>query len=116
MEYSAGGNGIRLTLNSYMAAAASALSRIAGWKGDKSAEERYQREAESIWRRMQTMLWRPELNFYRGIRVQEKTGTPGEMAEMDEITGYLPWYFELPFQFEGGCAGKAHGGGFFQAF
>lgn len=116
MEYSAGGNGIRLTLNSYMAAAASALSRIAGWKGDKSAEERYQREAESIWRRMQTMLWRPELNFYRGIRVQEKTGTPGEMAEMDEITGYLPWYFGLPFQFEGDAQVKRMGAAFSRLF
>lgn len=48
--------------------------------------------------------------------MQEKTGTPGEMAEMDEITGYLPWYFGLPFQFEGDAQVKRMGAAFSRLF
>lgn len=112
MEYSAGGSGLRLTLNSYMTAAAYALFHMAKWTGDHFAQEKYLEEAEQLWGRIQTLLWQPDLNFYRGIQAESRDADLGSFTEMDEISGYLPWYFALPHLFEGNTQAEKMGRSF----
>jgi len=103
MEFSASGTdesgnsrkGIRPTLNSYMYAAAKAISFFARKKGDEGLSQAYKQKALEYKESINSFLWRD--GFYRAIHFDD-----GEVAiyQRDhsprELIGYVPWMFGIP--------------------
>lgn len=92
MEFSAGGSGIRPTINSYMYGDALALCKLAKRLGKKSDEQFYRAKAQPIKSGMDTLLWDTEAEFYKTL-AEDKAY---ERASVRELIGYVPWYFNLP--------------------
>lgn len=90
MEFSAGGSGLRPTINSYMYGDALALSAIATRLGKVDEAELYAKKAEKIRTLVEEKLWDAESVFYK-TRTEE-----GELVPVREQIGYVPWYFNLP--------------------
>ena len=68
MEISIGGHGFRVTINSYMAAEAATLSKIAHWKNDNQAQA-LETEACRIKENMFKYLWDPKAEFLKVLSV-----------------------------------------------
>ncbi|HKJ67732.1 MAG TPA: glycosyl hydrolase family 65 protein, partial [bacterium] len=80
----------RPTINSYMYGNARALTRIARMAGRQDLAEHYEAKADSIKRLVQARLWNPSHQFFETLH------PGGELAEVREAIGYIPWYFNLP--------------------
>lgn len=92
MEKSISGSGYRPTLNSYMYGDAVAISRIAALAGNTLLEAEYAEKAKRQRQLVEEKLWNPQDRFYE---VLEKS--PEEKpANVRELLGYIPWYFDLP--------------------
>lgn len=93
--------GIRPTLNSYMAANALAISKIAKKSGEKYIEDKYFAEYARIKNLINNYLWDGE--FYKAIHSEniekEKHISVKEienpMMNVKELIGYIPWCFKL---------------------
>ena len=59
-----GGEGYRPSLNSYMAADAAAIARIAELAGDRATAETFARKADALRRKIQSDLWNGEKQFF----------------------------------------------------
>ena len=90
MEFSISGDGMRPTLNSYMAADTYALAHIAERVGDAESAEAYRIEADHIRDLINDRLWNPEIGMYGSL---SKDGTPQMVREQ---VGYIPWMYGLP--------------------
>ena len=92
MEVSIGGSGFRATINSYMYGDAAAISKIAALAGRKDVETEYQAKAGEIKRLVQTKLWDKDAQFFKVL----PEGKNKKLADVRELHGYTPWYFNLP--------------------
>ena len=103
-----GAEGYRPTLNSYLFADLSALSRTAALFGEEEKAANYQTQAYALKKRVQDELWDPEREFFfhqfafderDGIRAKTLTYESGPYAgdpHGRELLGYVPWQFNLP--------------------
>ena len=92
-ESISGGRGvknIRPTINSYMFANASALSKIAKLAGDAILAGVYGAKADTLSQLIQENLWNTESNFFETLKPN------GEFARVREAIGYIPWMVKLP--------------------
>lgn len=101
MEYSISGNGLRVTINSYMYANALYLGRLCRLLEDPEAE-RYVQKAEEIRERIDRFLWDGPDGFYKTVPMKDPDTAPDFSREdpdrnVREETGFIP------FQYEGLC-------------
>jgi hypothetical protein len=89
---SIGGNGLRATINSYMYGDAKAISRIAELAGKADLAAQYREKAARIKRLVQERLWDPEAQFFKVL----PRGEGARFADVRELYGFTPWYFNLP--------------------
>jgi hypothetical protein len=80
----------RPTINSYMYGNAQALAAMAHLNGDPSLAGKYESRAAEIKTLVQTQLWHADSLFFETLRA------PGELAQVREAIGFIPWYFNLP--------------------
>ncbi|MBB3186991.1 MGH1-like glycoside hydrolase domain-containing protein [Microbacter margulisiae] len=80
----------RPTINSYMYGNAKALSEIAALDDNQTDARFYQLKADTLKSLVQNLLWNKDSLFFETLR------KPGEMAQVREEIGFLPWYFNLP--------------------
>ncbi len=92
MEVSIGGSGYRATINSYMFAEATAIAKIAQARGDAAISNRFKQLASEIKERLQKQLWDNSSEFFKVL----PKGEGAKLAEVRELHGYTPWYFDLP--------------------
>lgn len=91
MEYSAGGSGLRPTINSYMYGDAIALAKLAKrLKKDKDVIL-WNEKASELKIKINTLLWDKNAQFYKTRNVDID-----EMVTVREQIGYVPWYFNIP--------------------
>ena len=96
-EMSIGGNGYRATINSYMFGDARAIAAIANLAGQPDTAKQFRDETARIKRLVQDDLWDAGAEFFK---VRKRQGRPGgplpPPANVRELYGYTPWYFNLP--------------------
>lgn len=91
MEISIGGSGYRPTINSYMAADAAAIAKIARLAGRNDLVHEYEDRASRLKTLLNSRLWDERASFYKTIpRGQDK------VVDVREEIGFVPWYFNLP--------------------
>ena len=114
MEYSASGNGLRPTINSYMYGDMAALQKLAKRLGKADEEAMWAEKASNLRKLINSKLWDEDAKFYKNIaEVTDKlhscdrynhsnpnpadtTGMEFKMADVREEIGYIPWYFNIP--------------------
>ena len=94
MENGIGGDGVRPTINSYMYGDAIALNKIADMINNSSASEKYKQKAEALRENVMEKLWNENEAFFETI------STSGKSVNVRELIGYVPWYFNLPYDEE----------------
>ena len=97
MEFSISGDGIRPTINSYMYADKAALSVLAGRAGDSSAAQRYREDAETLRGQINDLLWNDRIGMYGVI------SDDGEVQNVREQIGYIPWIYGIPTSGRDAC-------------
>ena len=97
MEYSISGDGLRPTINSYMAADTYALTRIAERMGDTEAADAYRAEADGLRDLINHKLWNQEIGMYGTLAGD---GTPQSVREQ---VGYIPWMYGLAAEGRDDC-------------
>jgi hypothetical protein len=80
----------RPTINSYMYGNAIALGKIAAMAGQKEKAAAWTSKADTLKKLVQQVLWNTTDTFFE---TQKQTG---ELANVREQIGYIPWYFNLP--------------------
>ena len=90
MEVSIGGSGYRATINSYMAAEAASIAKIAQLSQDLTAHE-YVKKSEQLTENMLRMLWDREAGFFKVLPRDENA----QLSDVQELHGYTPWCFNL---------------------
>jgi hypothetical protein len=91
MEMSIGGNGYRATINSYQYGDATAISRIATLAGQPGLAMQYREKATRLKRLVCERLWDQAAQFFKVLPMDQD-----RLAEVRELHGYTPWYFNLP--------------------
>jgi hypothetical protein len=84
----------RPPLNSYMYANATAISKVAELAGKKALAGEYAQRAARLKSLMHELMWDKTAKFFK-VRHPN-----GELADVREQIGFIPWYFDLP---EPGC-------------
>ena len=92
MELSIGGSGYRATINSYQYGDALAIARIAEAAGRPEIACEFRDKAATIRRLVQERLWDPRAQFFKVL----PRGDAAEQADVRELHGFTPWYFNLP--------------------
>lgn len=80
----------RPTINSYMYGNARAIAKIAGLIGIDSLQTVYNQRAEKLKQQVEQNLWNPQDAFFEVLHPN------GQLADVREEIGFIPWYFELP--------------------
>ena len=80
----------RPTLNSYMAANALAVAKVAALAGKESLAREYADKAARLKGLIHELLWDGQAQFFTARFPN------GELADVREEIGYIPWYFNLP--------------------
>ena len=91
MEYSAGGSGLRPTINSYMYGDAKALEKIANRLGIREDVSYFRGKTVALRQKINSVLWDEKAVFYKTLNVETNTLVP-----VRELIGYVPWYFNIP--------------------
>lgn len=91
MENGIGGDGIRTTINSYMYGDAMAIYNIAVMVGNTELANEYKAKADKLRTNVMTMLWNDKEEFFETINKN------GDSVNVRELIGYVPWYFNLPY-------------------
>ncbi|HEY3840806.1 MAG TPA: trehalase family glycosidase, partial [Bryobacteraceae bacterium] len=86
---------IRTSINSYMYGNARAIAAIAGLAGNAKLQAEYEAKAAGLRRLVEERLWNSQAQFFETVLED------GESANVRELIGYTPWYFELPEQGKG---------------
>ncbi len=97
MEFSISGDGLRPTINSYMAADTYALARIAERTGDTERARAYKTEADVLRGLINTHLWNPEIGMFGAV------SEDGARQNVREQVGYIPWMYGLADDGRDGC-------------
>jgi predicted GH43/DUF377 family glycosyl hydrolase len=92
MEVSIGGSGLRATINSYMYGDATAIAKIAEHFSQPVLTARFRAKAVEIKRLTQEKLWDKQALFFKVV----PRGEHAAPADVRELHGYTPWYFNLP--------------------
>ncbi len=92
MEVSIGKSGYRATINSYMYGDAAAIAEIAKLAGKGEIEKQYRQQAQKIKKLVQEKLWDGDAKFFKVL----PRGKDKALADVRELHGYVPWYFNLP--------------------
>ncbi len=92
MELSIGGSGYRTTINSYMYSEARGLARIAKMLGLYFEAKHYNDIADELKRKINTMLWDKDAEFFKTLTVQNNFN----FVDVREEIGFIPWYFNIP--------------------
>jgi hypothetical protein len=97
MEVAIGGTGKRPTLNSYMYADARAIAYIAGISGLPDVQSQYNKEAETLQKRVLEKLWDEQASFFKVIPTSDdpKVVSSDSLSSARELLGYVPWYVGL---------------------
>lgn len=90
-----GYKGIRPTINSYMYGDAQAIAALAVRQGLDSIAADYRARAAHIKKATQKLLWSDSLGFFGSVALDKNSGKP-PVLPVRELTGYVPWYFNLP--------------------
>jgi DUF1680 family protein len=85
----------RPPLNSYICADAVAISKVAELAGKKNIAAEYSQKAEKLKSLIHGLLWDQQAKFFK-VRHPN-----GELADVREEIGFIPWYFNIPVS---GCA------------
>ncbi|RVU05888.1 glycogen debranching protein [Novosphingobium umbonatum] len=89
-----GGHAFRPSINSYMAANATAISRIAGLAGDRITAAAYAQKAEAIKQSLLRALWSEKLqHFVDRYRSGNEHVQAWDQTPARELVGYLPWAY-----------------------
>jgi len=80
----------RPPLNSYMYANAVAISKVAQMAGRGAIAQEYALKAARLKSRVHALMWDQEAQFFKVRRPD------GELADVREEIGFIPWYFDLP--------------------
>jgi hypothetical protein len=80
---------IRPTINSYMAANARAIARIATLAGHADVADAFAAKAETLRKKMIDATWDPEAKFFK-VRFEK-----GGLSDAREEIGFIPWMFDL---------------------
>ncbi len=103
MEFSISGPGLRPTLNSYMAADATAIAAIGQMAGRPDVAEEFTAKGELLAKLINERLWDEQDQFYKTVPLESKD-TPvatWDFRRMDpnrnvrEQVGFIPWAFRL---------------------
>ncbi len=97
MEYAISGEGVRPTINCYMAADMQALAKIAARLKNTDEAEKYTAKAETLIRTINEKLWNEKIGMY-GVLSQK-----GEMQDVRELVGYIPWIYGFAEDGRDGC-------------
>ncbi|MHB8524047.1 MAG: MGH1-like glycoside hydrolase domain-containing protein [Limisphaerales bacterium] len=92
MEVSIGGSGLRPTINSYLFGDAMAIANIAELAGKAGLAETFRAKAARLKALVQTRLWDDRAKFFKVL----PRGEGRHLADVRELLGYVPWYFNLP--------------------
>lgn len=84
--------GYRATINSYQFGDAMAIARIAELAGKPELAGDYREKAAAIKRLVQEQLWDPGAQFFKVMPRGQGQG----LANVRELHGFTPWYFNLP--------------------
>ncbi|MGN6374913.1 MAG: MGH1-like glycoside hydrolase domain-containing protein [Sphingomonas sp.] len=91
-----GGDAFRPSINSYMAANARAISRIAALAGQRQLAAQFDATATALTARMDAALWNPKLrHFTDRYKVDNDQVHYWDFIRNRELVGYLPWMFDL---------------------
>ena len=90
MEVSVCGSGYRATINSYMAAEAKAIAKIAQMAGNPEKEIFAGKSAQILSNMLKT-LWDDEAGFFKVLSRKENSS----LCDARELHGYTPWCFNL---------------------
>lgn len=97
MEVAIGGTGYRATINSYMFADARAIAAIARLAGQDDVARSFDQEAARIKELVEQKLWDADAQFFK---MRPRPARPGDpeppLADVRELYGLTPWYFNLP--------------------
>lgn len=80
----------RPTINSYMYGNAVAIAAIARMAGKASVAAEFEKKARNLRALVEQKLWDREAVFFKSLL------DTGKLADVREIIGYTPWYFDLP--------------------
>ncbi|HYG22058.1 MAG TPA: glycosyl hydrolase family 65 protein [Verrucomicrobiae bacterium] len=80
---------VRPTINSYMAANARAISRIAQLANEPRIATEFESKSERLRAQILETLWNPDSEFFEVRRPD------GNLAEVREAIGFIPWMFNL---------------------
>lgn len=97
MEFSISGDGIRPTINSYMAADSYALARIAERIGAVDESKFYRDYGDTLARQINEVLWNGETSMFGVI------SDDGERRNVREQIGYIPWIYGIPRSDKDAC-------------
>lgn len=81
---------MRPTINSYMYGNALAISKMQKMAGNEEKARLFQLKADTMKQLIQKELWNAADTFF------ETKKQTGELANVREAIGYIPWYFNLP--------------------
>jgi hypothetical protein len=90
-EVSIGGHGYRPTINSYMFGEAQAITKIADLAGRQDLAATFAQQAERLRGLVLAELWDDQARFFKVRHRAKRT-----LADVCELHGYTPWYFNLP--------------------
>jgi hypothetical protein len=96
MEVAIGGTGCRASINSYMYGDALAIAAIADQAGKPEISAEFRGKAAKLKELVQTKLWDPQAKFFKMIRRTKDGVFSDTLADVRELHGYTPWYFNLP--------------------
>ncbi|WP_073180839.1 MGH1-like glycoside hydrolase domain-containing protein [Flagellimonas flava] len=85
--------GYRVATNSYMYANALAISKIAKLAGKEETALLYEDKAKGLKSLVQNKLWDHDAQFFKS---SIDNGDSPILSEARELSGYIPWYFNLP--------------------
>ena len=80
----------RLPLNSYLYADAVAISKTADLAGREELSKEYTQKAAALKSLIQNLMWDEQAKFFKVRRPD------GQLADVREEIGFIPWYFHLP--------------------
>ncbi|WP_347304556.1 glycosyl hydrolase family 65 protein (plasmid) [Croceibacterium sp. TMG7-5b_MA50] len=87
---------LRPPLNSYMYGNAVAMAAIARLLGREDDARTYDAKAAGLKRFVQDRLWDTDARFFKVRFVKPGQPDDGQLADVREQIGYIPWYFDLP--------------------
>ncbi|WP_225007175.1 MGH1-like glycoside hydrolase domain-containing protein [Novosphingobium percolationis] len=91
-----GGDAFRPSINSYMAANARAIARIAALAGDEATARDYAARADDLRARMVTDLWSQTLGHFIDRHQQTNAHVRyWQPIRARELVGFVPWMFDL---------------------